>query len=178
MLWFIFYFLLPPPAFFCKLILFFLALSLKDIPRTKFYMLQYKNIQTLPENYVFILSMYDEFHGKWGELCCMRVTSFVTGYCMYSSSTILVFTMGNGVNGFTLDPTIGEFVLTHPDIQVPKRGKVKQRSQKNPNICFWCYRKKNKTKYFLKEFYFFWRNDFLQEILFVHIIFLKLVWMF
>jgi len=46
------------------------------------------------------------------------------GYCMYSSSTILVFTMGNGVNGFTLDPTIGEFVLTHPNIQVPKRGKI------------------------------------------------------
>lgn len=43
---------------------------------------------------------------------------------MYSSSTILVFTMGNGVNGFTLDPMIGEFVMTHPDIQVPSRGKV------------------------------------------------------
>ncbi|CAM9566733.1 unnamed protein product [Discosporangium mesarthrocarpum] len=46
------------------------------------------------------------------------------GYCMYSSSTILVFTMGNGVNGFTLDPQIGEFVLTHPNIQVPQRGKI------------------------------------------------------
>ncbi|CAN0287002.1 unnamed protein product, partial [Hapterophycus canaliculatus] len=46
------------------------------------------------------------------------------GYCMYSSSTILVFTMGDGVNGFTLDPQIGEFVMTHPNIQVPKRGKV------------------------------------------------------
>lgn len=46
------------------------------------------------------------------------------GYCMYSSSTILVFTMGNGVNGFTLDPQIGEFVMTHPNIQVPKRGKI------------------------------------------------------
>lgn len=45
---------------------------------------------------------------------------------MYSSSTILVFTMGNGVNGFTLDPQIGEFVMTHPDIQVPKRGKVRE----------------------------------------------------
>lgn len=43
---------------------------------------------------------------------------------MYSSSTILVFTMGNGVNGFSLDPQIGEFVLTHPDIRVPPRGKV------------------------------------------------------
>ena len=50
---------------------------------------------------------------------------FETGYCMYSSSTILVFTMGNGVNGFTLDPQIGEFVMTHPNIQVPKRGKVR-----------------------------------------------------
>lgn len=44
---------------------------------------------------------------------------------MYSSSTILVFTMGDGVNGFTLDPQIGEFVMTHPNIQVPKRGKVR-----------------------------------------------------
>ena len=49
------------------------------------------------------------------------------GYCMYSSSTIMVFTMGDGVNGFTLDPTIGEFVLTHENIQVPKRGKVSYR---------------------------------------------------
>jgi fructose-1,6-bisphosphatase I len=47
-----------------------------------------------------------------------------SGYCMYSSSTILVLTMGNGVNGFTLDPNIGEFVLTHPNIQIPKRGKI------------------------------------------------------
>lgn len=32
--------------------------------------------------------------------------------------------MGDGVNGFTLDPQIGEFVLTHPNIQIPKRGKI------------------------------------------------------
>merc|ERR1719387_228888 len=47
-----------------------------------------------------------------------------SGYVMYSSSTIMVMTMGNGVNGFTLDPAIGEFVLTHPNIQIPKRGKI------------------------------------------------------
>ncbi|CAN0526078.1 unnamed protein product, partial [Ectocarpus sp. 12 AP-2014] len=52
--------------------------------------------------------------------------SRAAGYCMYSSSTILVFTMGDGVNGFTLDPQIGEFVMTHPNIQVPKRGKVRK----------------------------------------------------
>mmetsp|Transcript_10014 Transcript_10014/g.30582 ORF Transcript_10014/g.30582 Transcript_10014/m.30582 type:complete len:410 (+) Transcript_10014:92-1321(+) len=46
------------------------------------------------------------------------------GYCMYSSSCMLVLTTGNGVNGFTLDPQIGEFVLTHPDIEIPKRGKI------------------------------------------------------
>jgi len=47
-----------------------------------------------------------------------------SGYVMYSSSTIFVLTMGNGVNGFTLDSAMGEFVLTHPNIQIPKRGKI------------------------------------------------------
>jgi len=46
------------------------------------------------------------------------------GYCMYSSSTILVMTLGNGVNGFTLDQKIGEFVLTHPNMKIPNRGKI------------------------------------------------------
>jgi fructose-1,6-bisphosphatase I len=46
------------------------------------------------------------------------------GYCMYSSSTIMVLTTGEGVNGFTLDPNIGEFVLTHPNIKIPSRGKI------------------------------------------------------
>lgn len=54
---------------------------------------------------------------------------------MYSSSTILVFTMGNGVNGFTLDPQIGEFVMTHPDIQVPKRGKVREVLDLRRGVC-------------------------------------------
>ena len=44
------------------------------------------------------------------------------GYCMYSSSTILVFTTGDGVNGFTLDPKTNEFVLSHRDLQIPKSG--------------------------------------------------------
>ncbi len=35
------------------------------------------------------------------------------GYCMYSTSTVLVLTIGHGVFGFTLDPLVGEFVLTH-----------------------------------------------------------------
>lgn len=47
-----------------------------------------------------------------------------SGYCMYSSSTILVLTLGQGVFGFTLDDSIGEFILTHPNIKIPNRGKV------------------------------------------------------
>lgn len=46
------------------------------------------------------------------------------GYAMYGSATNLVISVGNGVNGFTLDPSLGEFVLTHPDIKIPKRGKI------------------------------------------------------
>lgn len=46
------------------------------------------------------------------------------GYVIYGSSTILVYTTGNGVNGFTLDPTIGEFMLSHPDIRTPENGRI------------------------------------------------------
>ncbi len=44
------------------------------------------------------------------------------GYVLYGTSTLLVYTTGRGVNGFTLDPSIGEFCLSHTDIQIPKRG--------------------------------------------------------
>ena len=41
------------------------------------------------------------------------------GYAIYGPATMLVLTVGNGVAGFTLDPRLGEFMLTHPDLQVP-----------------------------------------------------------
>lgn len=44
------------------------------------------------------------------------------GYVLYGTSTLLVYTTGNGVNGFTLDPSIGEFCLSHENIQMPKSG--------------------------------------------------------
>jgi fructose-1,6-bisphosphatase I len=44
------------------------------------------------------------------------------GYILYGSSTMLVYTTGQGVHGFTLDPTIGEFLLSHPDIRSPDIG--------------------------------------------------------
>lgn len=43
------------------------------------------------------------------------------GYVVYGSSTMLVYTAGRGVHGFTLDPGIGEFLLSHPDIQIPNK---------------------------------------------------------
>lgn len=51
-------------------------------------------------------------------------TMVAAGYTMYGSSANLVLSTGNGVNGFTLDQGLGEFILTHPDIQIPKRGKI------------------------------------------------------
>jgi len=46
------------------------------------------------------------------------------GYIMYGSSTMLVFTAGHGVHGFTLDPGIGEYYLSHENIQIPSKGQV------------------------------------------------------
>jgi fructose-1,6-bisphosphatase I len=46
------------------------------------------------------------------------------GYVVYGSSTILVYTTGNGVHGFTLDPSIGEFLLSHENIRIPKKGDI------------------------------------------------------
>lgn len=45
------------------------------------------------------------------------------GYIIYGSSTMMVYTTGQGVHGFTLDPQIGEFLLSHPNIQTPERGR-------------------------------------------------------
>jgi fructose-1,6-bisphosphatase I len=46
------------------------------------------------------------------------------GYIIYGSSAMLVYTTGKGVNGFTLDPSIGEFCLSHPNMQMPQDGKT------------------------------------------------------
>jgi len=46
------------------------------------------------------------------------------GYIIYGSSTMLVYTTGKGVNGFTLDPSIGEFCLSHPNMKIPEDGLI------------------------------------------------------
>jgi fructose-1,6-bisphosphatase I len=46
------------------------------------------------------------------------------GYVLYGSSTMLVYTTGHGVNGFTYEPTLGEYFLSHPDMRMPLDGKI------------------------------------------------------
>jgi fructose-1,6-bisphosphatase I len=47
-----------------------------------------------------------------------------SGYIIYGTSTMMVFTTGNGVNGFTLNPAIGSFYLSHPNMKFPDSGKI------------------------------------------------------
>lgn len=46
------------------------------------------------------------------------------GYVLYGSSTMLVYTTGHGVNGFTYEPSLGEFFLSHPNMETPKKGRL------------------------------------------------------
>jgi fructose-1,6-bisphosphatase I len=46
------------------------------------------------------------------------------GYFLYGSSTMMVYTTGAGVSGFTLEPSVGEFLLSHPKIEMPAKGKI------------------------------------------------------
>jgi fructose-1,6-bisphosphatase I len=52
------------------------------------------------------------------------VNQVAAGYVIYGSSTMLVYTTGNGVNGFTLDPSIGTYYLSHPNIKYPEAQKI------------------------------------------------------
>jgi fructose-1,6-bisphosphatase I len=52
---------------------------------------------------------------------CQQVAA---GYFLYGTSTMMVYSAGKGVHGFTLDPSVGEFLLSHPDIKTPELGKI------------------------------------------------------
>jgi fructose-1,6-bisphosphatase I len=57
------------------------------------------------------------------------------GYFIYGSSTMMVYTTGNGVHGFTLYPSIGEFLLSHENIRIPEKGKIY--SVNESNYAYW-----------------------------------------
>ena len=67
------------------------------------------------------------------------------GYVVYGSSTMLVYTAGNGVHGFTLDPSYGEFVLSHPNIKIP--DKAIMYSVNESNFDYWDQPIKNYVHY-------------------------------
>ncbi len=71
------------------------------------------------------------------------------GYVVFGSSTMLVYTSGDGVHGFTLDPSIGEFLLSHEDIKMPKRGKIY--SVNEGNYKWWDAGVKKYIKYLQEE---------------------------
>lgn len=86
------------------------------------------------------------------EDCLRKGTEQVAaGYIIYGSSTMMVYTTGQGVHGFTLDPSIGEFLLSHEHIQIPSKGKIYSINEGNANT--WDERTKKYIAY-LKE------NDF------------------
>ncbi len=71
------------------------------------------------------------------------------GYVIYGSSTMLLYTTGDGVHGFTLDPSIGEFLLSHENIRTPKRGKIY--SVNEGNYRYWDEGVKKYIKYLQEE---------------------------
>jgi fructose-1,6-bisphosphatase I len=58
------------------------------------------------------------------DLACKGTAQVAAGYLFFGSSTILVYTVGQGVHGFTLEPGIGEYLLSHEQIRIPVRGTV------------------------------------------------------
>ncbi|MFO7816731.1 MAG: class 1 fructose-bisphosphatase [Thermodesulfobacteriota bacterium] len=59
-----------------------------------------------------------------GDVLRKGAEQVAAGYFIYGSSTVMVYTTGRGVHGFTLDPSVGEFLLSHPDIKIPEQGKI------------------------------------------------------
>jgi fructose-1,6-bisphosphatase I len=74
---------------------------------------------------------------KVGQVCTIQdflkkgAELVAAGYVIYGSSTMMVYSTGTGVNGFTLDPSIGEFCLSHPNITTPDTGKFYSINQAN-----------------------------------------------
>jgi len=59
------------------------------------------------------------------------IAQVAAGYIAYGASTMMVFTTGNGVHGFTYDPSVGEFLLSHDNIMIPRRGKIYSTNEGN-----------------------------------------------
>ncbi len=72
-----------------------------------------------------------EGRGTVGDVLQPGCKQVAAGYVIYGSSTMLVYTTGQGAHGFTLDPAIGEFLLSHPHIVTPRVGKYYSVNESN-----------------------------------------------
>jgi fructose-1,6-bisphosphatase I len=79
----------------------------------------------------------------------LGINQVAAGYIVYGSSTILVYTAGHGVHGFTLDPAFGEFLLSHENIKIPKKGRIY--SINEGNYKYWHPGLKKYIKYLQEE---------------------------
>jgi fructose-1,6-bisphosphatase I len=101
-----------------------------------------------------IFSIYKRISpdGKPGTLedCLQQgLKQVAAGYVVYGSSTILVYSTGEGVHGFTLDPSFGEFLLSHENIKIPKKSKIY--SINEGNYLYWHPGLKKYIKYLQAE---------------------------
>jgi fructose-1,6-bisphosphatase I len=71
-----------------------------------------------------IFSIHKKVSGTIDDFLQEGEKQVAAGYIIYGSSTVLVYSTGNGVNGFTLDPSVGLFLLSHPGMKIPGRGKI------------------------------------------------------
>ncbi len=71
---------------------------------------------------IFALPEDDRFSDSTDAVLQLGTQQLAAGYVIYGSSTIMVYTTGHGVHGFTLDPTVGEYVLSHENIRMPAAG--------------------------------------------------------
>ncbi|RLB12163.1 MAG: fructose-bisphosphatase class I, partial [Deltaproteobacteria bacterium] len=74
------------------------------------------------------------------------IKQVAAGYFIYGSSTIMVYTTGNGVHGFTLYPSVGEFLLSHKNIRIPEKGKIYSVNEGNYN--YWDEKTRALVDYF------------------------------
>ncbi len=78
-----------------------------------------------------IFSIHKKVDGTEEDFLQEGYKQVAAGYVIYGSSTMMVYSTGNGVNGFTLDPSVGMYLLSHPDIKLPEKGKIYSLNESN-----------------------------------------------
>jgi fructose-1,6-bisphosphatase I len=87
-----------------------------------------------------IFSIYQRVSNKGGlstieDMLQTGAQQVAAGYVLYGSSTMMVYTAGHGVHGFTLDPNTNDFCLSHQDMKMPEKGRYYAMNEGNVNEC-------------------------------------------